>query len=72
MPLSRLSLAVSAALLSPSTVSGSVKDSQVLLCLATAAWRNGGIFFFFHDAVTEIRNPYETGELIPGKAGAAS
>lgn len=62
MPLSRLSLAVSAALLSPGTALRSMKDNQVLLCLVTAALRNGG--FLFPDAVTIMINPYETGELI--------
>lgn len=62
MPLSRLSLAVSAPLLSPSTASSSMKDSQMLLCLVTADMGNEG--FLFHDAVTKMINPYETGVLI--------
>lgn len=34
----------------------------MLLCLVTADLRNGG--FLFHDAVTKIINPYETGVWI--------
>lgn len=55
VPLNRLSLAVSAPLLSPHTVSRSMKDTQVLLCLLTATLRNGG--YLFHDAATKVINP---------------
>lgn len=55
VPSSRLSLAISAPLLSTHTVSSSMKDTQVLLCLVTAALRNGG--YLFHDAATKVINP---------------
>lgn len=55
VPSSRLSLALSAPLLSAHTVSSSMKDAQVLLCLVTAALRNGG--YLFHDAAAKVINP---------------